>query len=96
MEEGQRPLGRASPSKRARFHLAFTWEKPALLSRVTWVNYIYFSLHETRNPIFAYKSSFYNLHINKQNLYNEKLSKKKNAGQDKLCRVYGALTCQAS
>ena len=25
------PLGRASPSKRAGFHLAFTWEKPALL-----------------------------------------------------------------
>ena len=24
------PLGRASPSKRAGFHLAFTWEKPAL------------------------------------------------------------------
>ena len=30
MEEGQpSPLGRASPSKRAGFHLAFTWEKPA-------------------------------------------------------------------
>ena len=24
--------------------------------------------HETRNPIIAYKFSFYNLHINKQNL----------------------------
>ena len=25
------PLGRASPTKRTGFHLAFTWEKPALL-----------------------------------------------------------------
>ena len=29
--EGASPLGRASPTKRAGFHLAFTWEKPALL-----------------------------------------------------------------
>ena len=34
MAEGQAasPLGRASPSERAGFHPAFTWEKPALLS----------------------------------------------------------------
>ena len=25
------PLGKASPSKRAGLHLAFTWENPALL-----------------------------------------------------------------
>ena len=30
MEESQ-PSGRASTTKRAGFHLAFTWEKPALL-----------------------------------------------------------------
>ena len=29
------PLGMASPSKRAGFHLAFPWEKPALLSGLT-------------------------------------------------------------
>ena len=39
-------------------------------------NYIYFST-KPRNPIFACKFSFYNLHTNKQNLWNEKLSKKK-------------------
>ena len=26
-----RPIGRASPTKRTGFHLAFSWEKPALL-----------------------------------------------------------------
>ena len=29
--EGASRLGRASPSKKVGFHLAFTWEKPALL-----------------------------------------------------------------
>ena len=43
------PLGRTSPSKRARFHLAFTWEKSALLPGLARLaesppraNYIYF------------------------------------------------------
>ena len=34
------PPGKASPTKTAGFHLAFTWEKPALLPRLT--SYIYF------------------------------------------------------
>ena len=65
-------LGRASPSKRAGFHVTFTWEKASpptwagSLSQVTRVNYIHLFYHETRNPIFTYKFSFYNLHINKQ------------------------------
>ena len=66
------------------FHLSFTWEKPNL----------HLFSHQILNSIFAHTFSFYNLHINKHNLSNEKLSKKKkNAGQDKLRRVYGALTC---
>ena len=31
MDEGQRSKGMANPNKRAGFHLAFTWEKSALL-----------------------------------------------------------------
>ena len=67
------PLGRASPSKRAVFHLAFTWEKPVLLPGLTRLaespGLTTFS-HETRNPtcIFTYKFSFSNLHTNKQHL----------------------------
>ena len=67
------PLGRASPSKKAGFHLAFTWKKPALLPGLARLAELpgfklHLVSHETRNPIFAYKFSFYNLHINKQNL----------------------------
>ena len=46
------PLGKASPSKRARFHIAFTWKKAALLLP----------------RLFPCKFSFYNQLINKQNL----------------------------
>ena len=59
-------FGRASPSKRAGFHLAFTWEKPALLpglARLAESPGLTTSIFP-RNPIFAYKFSFYN----KQNL----------------------------
>ena len=67
------PLGTASPSKRAGFHLAFTWEKLALLAGLVRLAEspeltLHLSSDETRNPKFAYKFSFYNLHINKQNL----------------------------
>ena len=58
-------MGKASPPTRT-----------GLLSRVS----LHLVSDETRNPIFAYKFSFYNLHINKQN-----------GGQDRRCRVYGAL-----
>ena len=55
------PLGEASPSKRAGFHLAFTLEKPALLPRacslcrVTRLNYIYFPT----KPGIRYLRSFH-------------------------------------
>ena len=71
-------------------HLAFTWEKPdrlgglARLAESPWLTTFIFP----QNPIFAYKFSFYNVHINKL----AELVKRK-AGQDKLCRVQGALTC---
>ena len=75
------PLGRASPTKRAGFHLAFIWGKPSLLPRLARLAEspeltIHLFSEESRNPIFAYKFSFYNLHINKQSLWNEKISKK--------------------
>ena len=54
-------MGKASPPTRA-----------GSLSRVTRANYIYFP---TKTGI-RYKFSFYNLHINKQSLWNETLSKK--------------------
>ena len=73
--EGRSPLDRGSPGKRAGFHLAFTWEKPALLPGLARLaespgltTFIF-----PRNP--------------------ESDICLKNAGQDNLCRVYGALTC---
>ena len=67
MEEGQ------SSWYRARFHLAFIWGKPSLLPRLARLAEspeltIHLFSNETRNPIFAYKFSFYNLRINKQSL----------------------------
>ena len=73
-------------------HLSFTWEKPApptragKLCRVTRANYIYFPT----KPGIRYTFSFYNLHINRA---CEMKSYLENAGQDNICRVYGALTC---
>ena len=64
------PLGRASPTKRTGFYLAFIYGK----SQPSYQLHLF--SNETRNPIFAYKFSFYNLHINKQSLWSEKLSKK--------------------
>ena len=56
------PLGRASPTKRAGFHLAFTWEKQALLPGLARLaesplaNYIYFP----KNPGIRYlRTSFH-------------------------------------
>ena len=64
MEEGLSPLGRASPSKRAGFHLAFTWEKPAVLPGLACLlespGPTTFILTQNQNLIFAYKFSFYN------------------------------------
>ena len=66
------PFGRAIHSKRARFHLAFTWEKPALLPGLVRLaespGLTTFIFPRNPNPIFAYKFLFYNLRVNKQNL----------------------------
>ena len=62
-------LGRASPSKKVGFHLAFTWEKPALLlglshlSESPGLTTFIFPRNSESDTLF----SFYNLHINKQN-----------------------------
>ena len=79
-------VGLALASKRAGFHLAFTWEKPALLPGL---------------PTFVFSTKLesdicvqvFILYPTQTNRACEMKSYLKNAGQDKLCRVYGALTC---
>ena len=74
-------LGRGSPSKRAGFHLAFTWEKPALLPGMarlvkspgltTFIfprnleSVLFYILHIS---IIKFYFIIYILHINKQSL----------------------------
>ena len=82
---------RASPTKRAGFHLAFTWEKPGLLlPRLARLaespGLTTFIFPRNQESVFAYKFSSYNLHINRACEMNIYL---KNPGQNNLCRVYG-------
>ena len=89
---------RASPTKRAGFHLAFTWEKLALLPGLARLAE---SLGLTtfifpRNLESDICVQVFILYATHKQTACEMKSYLKNTGQDNLCRVYGALTCQPS
>ena len=63
------------------------------LCQVTWANYIYFP---TKPGIPYLRTSFHFISYTRTNRACEIKSYLKNACQNKLCRVYGALICQPS
>ena len=76
------PLTRAtcSPTKRARFHLAFTWRKPALLPGLARLaespGLTTFIFPQNPEPDICIQVFILYPTHNKQSLWNEKLSKK--------------------